>query len=125
MRRGLAGLVVCSLAVFGCGGDDDDGSGTPCEGETACNGCTSDDQCVADPDVGPDHLCIQGECVTGNCRDDSDCTGGELCDDDTRLCRPCVDMSEDDRCGEDAACVDGVCTAMACNMDEQCSAPAL
>jgi hypothetical protein len=48
---------------------------------TACTaGSTGDAQCVADTTYGAMHICLQGQCVAGDCHDTSaECTHGQIC----------------------------------------------
>ena len=84
-----------------------------------CNSCSVQD----DPDgscvtaYGIDYLCDSGECVAGNCHDQSDCNaGGTICENNT--CRTCAGNEADADCQaaysanyicEEEACIIGDC----------------
>ena len=63
-------------------------------------------------------ICDDGGCRAG-CRDDGDCPGGQLCDDDVAACRGC--QADGDCAGPLDRCIDEVCQP-GCVVDRHCPA---
>ena len=58
-----------------------------CDANFTCTTCATDTQCQSG--YGANHLCVNGRCVAGNCRQTSDCGGGRICDTATLTCVAC------------------------------------
>jgi len=85
-----------------------------------CTACGSDTSCQQDSTYGSSDICLDSQCVAGNCHDTSaDCTGGQICSSTSHTCSAC---STDTSCQTDptygsndicyqSGCVQGNCHA--------------
>lgn len=97
---------VACLNTSHCGG------GTICQ-KNKCVACKSDAQCPSTPKA--PQLCLSGACKAADCRQDSDCSNGQVCK--NHLCSKC---SQDSDCATGEICASSVCR-VGCRTKADCS----
>jgi hypothetical protein len=108
---GAGGAPGCTTAA-------DCTPGMVCDGNTgACVPCPSDNACLNG--YGPSHVCVGGACISGDCHDATNCSGGKVC-----LDNACTACSGDAVCvssyGPDHVCVSGSCITGDCQKASDC-----
>jgi hypothetical protein len=103
----------------GCQTAGDCLDGKVCDGNTqTCVPCPSDNACLSG--YGPNHLCVAGACISGNCHDAGACSGGKVCLDNS-----CTTCNGDPVCvaqyGAAHLCVSGGCVAGECQTASDCA----
>jgi hypothetical protein len=74
--------------------------------------CTNNSQCTGG------FICQNGTCVTGTCINSSDCTGGYVCSNGNCVSGHC---QTDNQCPTGFQCQDNQCTKICCDNNAQCS----
>ncbi|HVZ88106.1 MAG TPA: hypothetical protein VHG72_14130, partial [Polyangia bacterium] len=102
----------------GCQAATDCSNGQICDGSThTCVPCPSDGACRSG--YGPNHVCVNGACISGNCQTFADCSNGQLC-----VSNQCTNCTSDAACmsayGADHLCVSGGCVAGQCRTAADC-----
>jgi hypothetical protein len=110
---GMGGMGGCQSAT-------DCQNGQICDGATnTCVPCPSDSACRSG--YGPQHVCVSGACIPGECQTFDQCSNGRLC-----VNYFCADCASDTDChatyGNDHLCVSGGCVAGICRSASDCNA---
>jgi hypothetical protein len=110
---GMGGAAGCQTAL-------DCTNGQLCDGTThTCVPCPTDSACRSG--YGPQHVCVSGACISGDCHTFSECSNGQLCV--NNLCTTCTtDMACMSAYGTDHLCVSGGCVAGECRTATDCPA---
>jgi len=110
---GTGGTIGCQTAL-------DCSNGQLCDGAShTCVPCPTDSACRSG--YGPQHVCVSGACIGGDCHVFSDCSNGQLC-----VNNFCTNCTTDTACmsvyGNDHLCISGGCVAGECRTATDCPA---
>ena len=102
----------------GCQSAADCTAGQVCDGATnTCVPCATDSACRSG--YGPQHVCVGGACISGDCHTYLDCSNGKVCV--NNFCTDCVtDTVCKSTYGSDHLCVSGGCVAGECRSATDC-----
>ncbi|HXJ21451.1 MAG TPA: hypothetical protein VMT03_14565 [Polyangia bacterium] len=116
---GGTGGVAGMGGAGGCQSASDCTSGQVCDGATnSCVPCPSDSACRSG--YGPQHVCVGGACIQGDCQTYMDCSNQQIC-----VNNFCTNCTGDPDCqstyGPDHLCISGGCVAGVCRSANDCN----
>jgi hypothetical protein len=89
-----------------------------------CTACVTDSDSACQTTYGSTYICVAGDCVVGNCHQNSNCSG-KLCNTTSHMCESCATGSAGDNAcatayGQGHICLGGTCMTGTCHNNVDC-----